>query len=311
MGATVSEFSGPSRPSPSQTAPDQTSSDGNGKAEFGHLYNQSDPRDYFHTLGALDYRAPAHGEEIFAHLVDRRRQQLGRPDISVLDVCCSYGINAALLNHDLTLDALYDHYRSPDLAALSTDELVAADRAFYGEHRRPRPVDVLGLDVADQAVAYAQRVGLLRASSSENLETGDPSADLAQRLATVDLITVTGGIGYITERTFDRLLHHASTNGGCWVASFVLRWVPFQPVAEVLARYGFVTEQMSDRTFHQRRFADDAERDFVLGELEKQGIDPVGKEADGWHHSSFYLSCPPGTVKPCVADVLSGSSDQP
>ncbi len=283
-----------------------TSPGQNGKAEFGHLYNQSDPRDYFHTLGALDYRAPAHGEHIFSHLVDQRRQQLGRQDISVLDVCCSYGINAALLNHDLTLDALYEHYRSPHLAALSTDELVTADRAFYGEHRRPRPADVLGLDVADQAVAYAQRVGLLRASSSENLETRQPSAALSHRLAAVDLITVTGGIGYITERTFDHLLHHASTNGGCWVAAFVLRWVSFQPVAEVLARYGLVTEQPSEQTFRQRRFADDTERDFVLSELEKLGVDPAGKEADGWHHSTFYLSCPAGQARPTLGDVLSG-----
>jgi hypothetical protein len=263
------------------------------KAEFGHIYNQADPRAYFQTLRKLDYQAPAHGQRIFARLVQRRREYIGQEDVVVLDLCCSYGINAALLNHHLTFDALYAHYSSPDLAELSTDELVAADRAFYRAHRRLHPVQVVGLDVADHAVAYAQRVGLLWAGSTENLEMGDPSTALAHLLTRVNLITVTGGIGYITERTIDRVLQHPSAEDGCWVAAFVLRWSPYEHIARVLAHYGLSTKQLRGRTFRQRRFVNDTERDFVLGELAKMTIDPTGKETEGWHHSNFYLSCPP------------------
>jgi hypothetical protein len=214
-----------------------------------------------------------------------------------------------LLNHDLTLDALYARYGSPDLAALSTDELAVADRAFYGEHRRCHPVQMVGIDVADQAIAYAQRVGLHCAGSSENLEIEDPSTALADLLTGVNLITVTGGIGYITERTFDRVLKHASAEDGCWVAAFALRWVRYERIAEVLARYGLATEQLSGYTFRQRRFADDTERDYVLDELENMGIDPTGKEAQGWYHSNFYLSCPLATNSPSLPELLSGCVD--
>ena len=69
----------------------------------------------------------------------------------MLDLCCSYGINAALLNHDHTLDALYARYCSTELAALSSDELVVADRAFYREHRHSHPVQVVGIDVAKRS----------------------------------------------------------------------------------------------------------------------------------------------------------------
>ncbi len=277
-----------------------------GKAQFGHLYNQSDPRGYFQTLGELDYQAPAHGERVFARLLQQRRRHLRRQEVVVLDLCCSYGINAALLNHDLTLDRLYDRYRAPQLAELSTDELVEADRAFYGEHRHPRPAPVVGIDVADRAVAYAQRVGLHWASSSENLETAEPSAALADQLTDVDLVTVTGGIGYITERTFERVLRHASSAAKCWVAAFVLRWVPYDRVADVLAGYGLVTEQPTAKSFRQRRFADEGERDYVLAQLDSQGIDPAGRETDGWHHSSFYLSRPVGEDRPPGHELLSG-----
>lgn len=290
--------------------PEASARERGGKAQFGHVYNQADPRGYFQTLRDLEYQAPAHGKRVFTRLMQRRREHLGREDIVMLDLCCSYGVNAALLNHDLTLDALYAHYGSPQLAALSTDELVEADRAFYGAHHRASPhVQVIGIDVADQAVAYAQRVGLHRMSCSENLEIEDPSASLAHLLAGVDLITVTGGVGYITERTFDRVLQHVSPEDGCWLATFALRWIPYERIAEVLARYGLATEQLSGHTFRQRRFADDTERNYVLDELGSMGIDPTGKETDGWHHSNFYLSRPAERNPPSLRELLSGCTD--
>ena len=167
----------------------------------------------------------------------------------------------------------------------------------------------MGIDVADQAIAYAHRVGLHWAGSSENLEMEDPSTALAHLLTGVDLLTVTGGIGYITERTFDRVLKHDSAGDGGWVAAFALRWVRYERIAEVLARYGLATEQLTGYTFRQRRFADDTERDYVLGELENMGIDPAGKEAEGWYHSNFYLSCPLGTNSSSLPELLSGCVD--
>jgi hypothetical protein len=280
-----------------------------GKAQFDHVYNQADPRGYFHALRDLGYKAPAHGKRVFARLVQWQREHLEREDAVVLDLCCSYGVNAALLNHDLTLDALYTRYGSPELAALSTDELVLADSVFYNEHRRSHPVQVMGIDVADQAVSYAQRVGLHWAGSSENLEMADPSSTLAHLLTGVDLITVTGGIGYITECTLDRVLRHASAEGGCWVAAFALRWTPYEHIAEVLARYGLVTEQLSGHTFPQRRFVNDTERDYVLGELESMGIDPAGKETEGWYQSNFYFSRPAEHDLPPLRELLSGCVD--
>ncbi|MGH3819557.1 MAG: class I SAM-dependent methyltransferase [Pseudonocardiaceae bacterium] len=280
-----------------------------GKAQFGHVYNLVDPRGYFQALRDMRYQAPAHGERVFTHLVQRRRAYLDQDDVVVLDLCCSYGVNAALLNHDLTLDDLYARYGSLELAALSAEELAVADRAFYGERRRPCPVHVVGVDVADQAISYAQRVGLHWAGSSANLENEEPSAALAHHLAGVDLITVTGGIGYITERTFDRVLQCVSPANGCWVAVFALRWISYERIAEILARYGLVTEQLCGQTFRQRRFADDAERDYVLDELERMGVDPVGKETEGWYHSNFYFSRPVEHNLPPLRELLSGYLD--
>ncbi len=261
-----------------------------GKARFDHVYNEPDPRPYFQTLEQFGYEIPAHGQAIFPLLVDRIRQERGREDVTVLDLCCSYGVNAALLNHDLTLDDLYERYRSPELQSLSSQELAASDAAFFAQRQRPSAARVVGVDTAERAVRYAVQAGVLASGSSENLEVAEPSEGLSEELREVDVITVTGGIGYISEKTFARVIDRAKS--APWVASFALRWVSYEPIAAVLKTYGLMTEKIENRTFPQRRFAGHEERDYVLAELVRMGIDPTAKEAEGRYHAEFYLSRP-------------------
>lgn len=281
------------------------------KADFDHIYDRDDPRPYARTLHDLEYQIPAHAQPIFADLVERRRAQLGREDLGVLDLCCSYGITAALLNHDLDLAGLYAHYCAPEVADLSTDALVAVDRDFLARRRRRDPAPVLGIDVAANAVAYARRVGLHRWSSTENLEEHDAGPELADALADVRLITVSGGLGYISERTFARVLRHAGGaegGEGCWIAAFALRWTDLGPLERALGAHGLVTERLTGRTFRQRRFADAAERAYALSELRRRGIDPTGREEEGYFHASLILAAPPGGGAPALAELVAGAS---
>jgi hypothetical protein len=78
-----------------------------------------------------------------------------------VDVCCSYGINAALLKHETTLVCLYTRYGSEKLAGLSSKELVEADTIFYGEHVRETATEVVGVDVAPNAVSYSSPYSIL------------------------------------------------------------------------------------------------------------------------------------------------------
>ena len=78
------------------------------KANMDYIYNQSDPRAYFRELKKLDYAIPEVAKPIFQKLItalQRRRNDT----VHVLDLGCSYGVNAALLKHDLSMDELYDH----------------------------------------------------------------------------------------------------------------------------------------------------------------------------------------------------------
>lgn len=262
-----------------------------GKASFDDVYDQPDPRAYMRTLSAYEYQIPEHARGVFAELVRQLRGRRGEP-FSVVDLCSSYGINPALLNHAVTLAELYERYCSSELARLSPDELAAADREFYAQRRVANPVRAVGMDVAANAVAYARRVGVVDAASAENLEEDEPSDEFARQLSDVGLITVTGGIGYITEATFARILESRRSVRPPWVAAFVLRWVDMAPIAKVLESHGLATERLEGHTFRQRRFADEAEREHALGRLRELGVDPEGAETDGYHHTWLYLARP-------------------
>jgi hypothetical protein len=262
------------------------------KANFDAIYNRPDPRAYFRELRALDYEVPHHGQQVFRSVLDA----LATRDVTVVDLCCSYGINAALLGHNLDLSDLYDRYCGEQTNGLSRDELVAADRAFYAERRRPHAPEIIGVDAASRAVDYALEVGLLTTGAAEDLEQHDPSPELAREVAHANLVTVTGGIGYITERTFERVLDCVAPDRRPWVAGLCLRTVPYTHIAAALARKGLVTERLEGRTFPQRRFADQQERDYALHTLATRGLDPQGKESEGAYHAEIYLSRPAAAV---------------
>lgn len=263
-----------------------------GKTKFDHVYNLEDPRGYFSALGEVDYSIAGEGQRFFTTLLEARGEDLSGDQPCVVDICCSYGINAALLKHHVTLDELYGRYGSRELESISSEELAADDARFYGDRRKEHPPRVVGVDVADKAVAYGLKSGVLDAGAAENLEDHEPSEALAREVSCADLLTVTGGVGYISGRTFGRLLACVEGRPAPWVAAFALRWVRYESIAGVLSDYGLVTEKLEGHTFRQRRFADDAERDYVIEEVVGMGLDPDGKEAEGYYHAEFYLSRP-------------------
>ncbi len=272
------------------------------KQSFDDIYSEPDPRAYYGVLGALDYEVPQHGQRVFSGAL--RALEVERP--TVVDLCSSYGVNAALLKYDLDLDDLFRHYRAAQHADLTSGALAEIDRELFAQHRLDESPRVIGVDAAAPAIEYAVQVGLLDAGSAENLEIAAPSAELGEHLAEADLITVTGGVGYITERTFDGILDCVDESRPPWVACLCLRTVSYQPVADCLASHGLVTQQLPDVTFPQRRFASEAEREYALAELSARGVDPTGREAEGRYHVDVYLSRPQDSVDELrITDVLS------
>lgn len=268
------------------------------KADFGAIYNRPDPRAYFRTLEPYDYAIPQYGVDAVAALLGARGPG-SRP--TVLDLCCSYGIVGALLRTGLSMRDLYEHYGSPAADSLSADEMADADRRMLAEHALPSAPRVIGLDVAPNAVEYAVRTGAVDAGFTEDLERTAPSPPLADELGDVTLVTVTGGVGYVTERTFEQLMRNCPA--GTWVASFCLRTYDYGPVAAALAEHGLRTERLP-KTFPQRRFVDETEARWAVSRVAERGLDPAEREASGYHHADLFVSRPDAEADAVRLDEL-------
>lgn len=270
--------------------------DTTGKVSLDHIYTQPDPRAYFGTLRELDYRIPQSAKPHFAGLLAQYRATVQAPATpTVVDIGCSYGINAALLKCGASMQELYRHYGGA-ARALSRERLLARDRELVRTRTGRAPVRFVGLDSSRNALSYALSAGFLDRTVHADLEVADPTEHQAELLSGADLVVSTGCLGYVTGKTIARVV---GAQGGRlpWMAHFVLRMFPYDPIADLLDAAGYRTERV-DGVFRQRRFAGPEERSQVLDTLTSVGVDPCGLETDGWFYAQLYVSRPRGTRRP-------------
>jgi predicted TPR repeat methyltransferase len=262
--------------------------DSAGKVSLDHLYTQPDPRGYFGTLRGLDYRIPELAKPYFARLIgDVRCASAGR-DVTVLDVGCGYGVNAALLRCESTMDDLYERYRTigPDAPR---EVLLARDRELVRSGAFRDRTTFLGLDVSASALAYAHEAGFIDVTVRADLERDDLSDSQRATVGSADLVISTGCLGYVTERTLVRIVDACVAPPV--MAHTVLRMYSYEPVVKALAGLGYETTAEAS-LLRQRRFASPEEQSLVLDTLCDAGVDPTGLESEGWLYARLFISRP-------------------
>ncbi|MGY8678399.1 class I SAM-dependent methyltransferase [Bradyrhizobium sp. UFLA05-153] len=259
------------------------------KAVFDDIYALDDPRAYFSVLGDLDYMIPDVAEPVVRQILAAKASATGLTP-TVLDVGCSYGINAAVHRFPLTFGGLRHRYARREMRAISSETLVRLDRSFYASWPDVGLARFIGLDISAPAISYATGVGLLEQGIVADLERESLSADSARAIRSADVIMSTGCIGYVTEKTFSKILD--ATEKRPWIVSFVLRMFPFDSLAATFAKHGLVTERLTGATFIQRRFRDAEEFESSLAALAALGVDANGLESEGLFHADLILSRP-------------------
>lgn len=261
------------------------------KFNMDDIYDQPDPRIYFQELKKLDYSIPGAAKPVFQKLISRLKRER-QHTIQVLDLGCSYGVNSALLKHDLSMDDLYQHWGHERLLDATPREIIRQDRRFFSNLPEAADIEVIGIDQSKNAIACAEKIGLLDEGLAVNLESDPLPASAKEGLAPVDLMISTGCVGYVTEKSFERLLPAITHDTLPWIANFVLRMFPFDAIEETLSGWGYATEKLEGHTFVQRQFASIEEQESVLEQLRKKGVDPIGLESEGQLLAEFYLSRP-------------------
>lgn len=276
------------------------------KANFDDIYTCEDPRAYFSVLGSLDYMIPDLAEPVVRQILAARAQRYDLPP-TVLDVGCSYGINAAVHRFPLSFSTLHARYARHEMASLGSEELARLDRHFYAGWPDIGVARFIGVDISAPAIRYASQVGLIAQGVVADLENNALGAQDAAVIRNANVILSTGCVGYVTEKTYRQLL--PACGEAPWVVSFVLRMFPYDRLAETLSEFGLVTERLSGATFVQRRFRDVEEFEQSLSVLASRGIDTTGFEADGLFQADLFVSRPEADVRAAsLEDVVTVSS---
>lgn len=264
------------------------------KANFDEIYVKDDPRGYFSVLGALDYMIPDVAAPVVRQILAAHRQRYGRKPV-VLDVGSSYGINAAVNRFPVTFTSLRRRYARHEMTALESSEVKRLDRNYYASWPDAGQASFVGLDTSEQAIRYAEDVGLIEHGIVADLETVPLTRKDQEVVGNIDVVLSTGAVGYVSERTFDSIL--AAASRPLWIVSFVLRMFPYDSLRTLFAKRGLVTEHLDSALFVQRRFSDVDELEHCLGQLERRGLETDGFESDGLLQADLFVSRPAADVE--------------
>ena len=261
-----------------------------GKAVFDHIYDAPDPRQYYLTLGRYNYLIPDASKSVFLRLYDAYRTMRSATRLNVVDVGCSYGINAALHKFGLSMSEVQARFAAKTAEQVSTDDLRDDDHRFFRALELQEDLVFTGVDVAENAVRYATETRILDGAVTQDLERNSLNDSAKLAIDGADFVISTGAVGYVGRATFERIAEAGPSRP--WIAAFVLRQFSFRPIASMLAERGYTTELLEDAIFPQRRFVNLEERREAIGRLKGMGRPPTPLERDGWFAANFFLARP-------------------
>jgi hypothetical protein len=251
---------------------------------FENVEARPEPTALFKVLSQLDYRLPVYAANLLRHVLDA----LAFQENVVLDVCSSYGMDAALLNHRLTLSELYSHYDRDESPAIA--EYIEEDRRFFAERRRVDEVPVIGVDVSVAALSYAISVGLLQGGVRFDLDRALPDADDPAVLARSTVICVGGGTGQVLRQTLLTLVG-ASTKLPVITGLFP-RSLDIRPVAQSLSVAGYEFTADANCVYPRERFATTADQKAAVAGLQHLALPLTATEVNGYHGAVPFVAVP-------------------
>lgn len=285
------------------------------KTSFGSIYTEPTPHSYFAEMRRLGYQI---GEQARPYCLAAARvlkKRLPMWPVQVLDVGCSYGVGAAFVKHGCTFEELVSFYasRAPkDYAACA-----AATRAWLNVVPPLLDARVTGLDASEPAARFAEEAGLLERGLARNYEETLPSEEDRDLLRSCNMLMCTGAVGYVTEKTFSRIVpelgRYAPGGQGALAVITVLRMYDVASIRDCFVTLGYEFERVEDVRLPQRAFSDQREQRDILDRLKKRNIDTDGWESHGVLYADLYIAAWPTLMDSlrCAMDVAQGKAKEP
>ena len=253
------------------------------KHDFTDAYNAPSPRPLFKVYRNLDYKVPYHIEHFLAALTRFARRVNEAQSTRLVDIGCSYGINALMLKHGCRYTGIAETILDGDGPDGSLQS------ALRGQGDAVKDMQVIGLDSSVNAIQFCEQGDLQDHSFCVNLELEEIPVEARKPLSSANFILSSGVYGYISEVTTRKLVLAVAEQEALWVCNFVLRPIDYSPTIRVLDTLGFATES-APVLFPHRRFGSDAEREATIAFIRRSGNDPSPEIATNYLYTRLYIS---------------------
>ena len=274
------------------------------KKDFTNIYMQKFPNAYLKEMRRLEYRIPDKTKPLYLTIIKQLHKKLSKK-INILDIGSSYGINSALMKHDLKMSELDDFF-------LNEQPTIEQSKLFFDNLPSNDVMDFYQIDISEPALRFSENTGLCKKGICVNLESGNlPIKEIPQS----DVIIATGCIGYIGYKAFSNLFELIKRRQSEYDSSFpkkgpifafsVLRIFDMEKIEKTFEHYGYSLVKTDLKPIKQRRFSDLEEKHKTISLLHNKGIDTKWLEDDGHFYANFYIASP----KKLETDLIPTSND--
>lgn len=270
---------------------------------FDDTYNQPDCRAYYRMLRALGYSNHTHAVPVFRSVLSELCRVRSLSTAQVFDFASSYGIVSALMKYQVSADAFLDRYAAAQLDNATPDDMRQSDSDWLASLAQHTPeAQFCGLDVAANAVAYAQATGVFEHGFAEDIQANAPSAQLASTLARTDLIVECGSVAHLMPAALDRML--GATTRKPWLVTSPVRGNERRAAMDVMRDHGMVVETLGITPFPHRRFENSDEQARAIAIARAAGHDTDGLETTGSFFAQIYIARPKAEALPFATPLV-------
>ncbi len=266
------------------------------KANFDDVYQSPTPHSYFETMDQLEYAIGQEARPFFLSTIALMREQLGnQAPVRMLDLGCSYGVGSALVKYGFSFREIADFYSNNPNS--NYGQCVKHTQEWLAENKSEVPVSCIGADSSAEAIRFGAESGLLDGGIALDLEDDQRLAPSECALMQeCNLLTSTGAIGYVGERTLGAILQqlgkHQPGSHGPYIVVTILRMFSSSLVTKTFADHGYKFVQVPEVHLRQRRFFDEQEQAKVIKQVNDHGLETDTLEADGYQYADLFVGAP-------------------
>ncbi len=258
---------------------------------YDDIYNLEDCSAYYRAMDHAGFCTAHHAVAGFRKIRDMLARLRGLEAVNMTDFASGYGIAAALMRHDITLDDVLSRYRDGWFDQAPAKQVIAADAKWYGERKRKDMKDrFAGIDIADRALSYGCAAGIFDEGFAEDLQANAPGLGLQRWLSECDLIVECGSVAHMLPAALARVLEASGHRP--WVITSPIRGNDTAEAIEVMHSRGLVVERLPQPPFRHRRFADAGEQARAIANARARGHETDGYESTGYFYAQLLLARP-------------------